>query len=160
MTDKKLSQKERVFRVAVQLLGEKYDPTKNMGAYFYQGKVDKYNPDKPLFVKLIELADVPRNAVFDALRRDPRLNGGKKRDWGKKHRLSWNEIISRKEELDRSLSTAALNSELIGALRDEGYSETEIRYIVHGGNFPYGKEAPNGTTPKTPVAIPNKKKVA
>jgi hypothetical protein len=174
VSEKKLSQKERVFRAIVQLLGEKYDPAKNMAVYFYpinpykgnvpapppgfdefekmeretkehsyettktidcpiRGKVeeqvnirrllptltaeqekmralanaykkildlskieiigfDKYGhfpfPENPLFVKLIELADVPRIAVFDALRRDPRLNGGSKRKWKtKKQRL-------------------------------------------------------------------------
>lgn len=211
MTEKKLSQKERVFRAVIQLLGEKYDPSKNMAVYFYpvnpykqnlpapppgfeevekmerqpdetiyetvkevdcpvrgtvtqpvkfrrlrpglspeqekakamadayrkilalskieiQGfdnsyrvpfKVPGFNnsanayfPENPLFIRLIELAGVPRSAVFDALRRDPRLNGGKKRKWKSKKKSN----IEVYEELKESnLKVTSLHQELAKA---------------------------------------------
>jgi len=205
------SQKERVFKTVIRLLGEKYDPARDMAVYFHpinslketeltpppgydelrpideggeetyrdtktfecpvrgtvtetviikrlkpqltpeqekmRALVNAYNQNKhlrelqisdfkttfgwpfrenPLLQELIELSGVPRNAVFDALRRDPRLNGGKKRCWSAKRKPSWDEIIARKEEVDQK--------EVISTLKSDGYAEDEINYIVFGKN--------------------------
>lgn len=50
---------------------------------FYRGPIPWPYVENPLLTKVIEISRVPRNAVFESLRRDPRLNGGVKRVWKK-----------------------------------------------------------------------------
>lgn len=146
--DSKITQKERVYFAVKKLLGDQFkegmdvrsiflpiDPNTTRKTGFKRG----YNSpiqNRDLFEQIVAEAGVPRSAVFDSLRRDPRLNGGKKRNWSKEH-LPWNEIIARKDLLDSKSSLKKNEALLIGSLRDEGYTEAEINYIVFNGPFPY-----------------------
>lgn len=154
--DKSISQKERVFRAVLELLGDKYDPSEPVAKHFvpintmkgfslptqdkpdwnfktdirdvekhksqglsinssessqrihiprnlrkrldkvgqvsatqfYRGPLSVEYQENPLLTKLIELAKVPRGAIFESFRRDSRLNGGVKRVWKKSNTQS------------------------------------------------------------------------
>lgn len=107
MTERKLSQKEKVFQAVLKVLGDKYNPTQNMASHFHpinkfngpkptnfsRGPLNWESDDNPLLIQVIKIAHVPRNAVFDALRRDPRLNGGVKRKWKTKKHLRYDKMV-------------------------------------------------------------------
>lgn len=49
---------------------------------FQRGPLSFPFKENPRMTQLVEMLDrIPRNAIFESMRRDPRLNGGKKRKW-------------------------------------------------------------------------------
>lgn len=89
------TQKDRVYRAVKKVLGEKFKEGMDVRPLLWPEKCtgfprgprgphgDPYEPprDNPYFLAILLVSDLPRNTVCNWLRRDPRLNGGKKRNW-------------------------------------------------------------------------------